>query len=95
MMPDEIDTLVRAAAQRDVHVARLTTGVMASLPSQAQTTWMGPGIAAFAALLIATPVAILQFPVVSDEEYAGSFALGDAETLDADLASLFAEGVTE
>jgi hypothetical protein len=94
-MPDDIDTRVRQAADRDVHVARLTTGVMARLPQQTHSLWFAPGIAAFVALLIATPVAILQYPVDTDSEYAGSVALGDTETLDADLASIFAEGAVE
>lgn len=94
-MPDDLDQLVRDAAARDVHVARLTTGVMASLPSQTQAAWQGPGIAAFVAMLIATPVAILQYPVDTDGEYAGSVALGDTATLDADLASLFTDEAVE
>jgi hypothetical protein len=93
---NRIDGLVRDASDRPVHVARLTTGVMAQLPAQASHgVWFGPGIAAFMVMLLATPMAILQYPVDTDGEYAGSIALGDAETLDADLASLFVDEVLE
>ena len=95
MMPHDIDDLIRAAAARDVHVARLTTRVMASLPSQAHAQWALPGLATFAALLIATPVAILQWPSDTDTSYVSAAGLGEAETLDADLASLLAEGALE
>jgi hypothetical protein len=95
MMPDDLDALVRAAADRDVHVARLTTGVMARLPQQTHTLWFAPGIAAFVALLIATPVAILQYPVDTTSDYVSAAGLGEAETLDADLGTLLADGGVE
>jgi hypothetical protein len=68
---------------------------MARLPSQTETAWFAPGLAAFVAILIATPVAILQYPVDTDGDYAGAVALGDTATLDADLASLFTDGGAE
>jgi hypothetical protein len=95
MMPDDIDDMVRAAAARDVHVARLTTGVMARLPSQTESSWISPGVAAFVAMLIATPVAILQYPTDTDTDYVSAASLGEAESLDADLGALLAEGSLE
>jgi hypothetical protein len=94
-MPDDIDHLIRQAADRDVHVARLTTGVMARLPQQRRAAWFAPGLAAFVAVLLATPVAILQYPVDTTSDYVSAAGLGEAETLDADLSTLFAEGAVE
>jgi hypothetical protein len=95
-MQNDIDTLVRQATDRDVHVARLTSGVLARLPTnQTHAAWFAPGIAAFIALLIATPVAILQYPVDTTSDYVSAAGLGQAETLDTDLGTLFAEGTLE
>lgn len=94
-MQDDIDSLVRQAAEREVHVARLTTGVMARLPQHTHAAWFAPGLAAFVAVLLATPVAILQYPLDTTSDYVSAAGLGQAETLDADLASLFADGVIE
>jgi hypothetical protein len=95
-MPDEIDTVVRQAADRPVHVARLATGVMARLSdAPAHTAWFAPGIAAFVVLLLATPVAILQYQVDTTSDYVSAAGLGEAEILDADLGTVFAEGTLE
>ena len=97
MSDDEIDAIVRAASDRPVHVARLTTGVMAQLPAQHHGFWFTPGmgLAAFAAMLVATPLAILQYPVDTTSDYVSAAGLGEAETLDTDLGTLFAEGALE
>jgi hypothetical protein len=94
-MPDDIDARVRAAADRPVHVACLTTGVMVRLPNQSHTAWFAPGIAAFVAMLLATPVAILQYPVDTTSDYVSSAGLGEAETLDSDLGNLLSEGTLQ
>jgi hypothetical protein len=83
MRDDEIDALVRRAAETPVNTARLQAAVRARIatPPPGLFGWMhGPALAApavFAVLLVATPVALARLPAAGPDALIEAVALGD------------------